>query len=975
MASMRRDSPPPRWPAAEATLDRHGIVTDVDEAWRSQAVTAESTDLLLCRCQTGDSYLQASRRAGGIGPAAATHILKLAAGEGTNVSLDYRASDSVWRLTISALTPPSSGVRLRHERVGDTDESLGSAQMRCLSEMANELLLVNDEATFLRRAVELPREQLGLTRTALLLVEADELRGSYGTDFDGCTADERTLQIPVAKSHEWPHHLRSRSGHEARWDLQIGARSCWTPDGPVEGPVDWIGLTPVASATEVLGIFSNDAGLGDEPYDPQVQEVLAVYAALLGGMLAQRNAERAEQRTHRRMALLHEVSAAVAGCASPEELAMRLGPVLHEVLPIDAFFLQAYDYSTHLAQVIGSFDTIDGVYQSTPSREDTSDLRSSAVFERLTREPGPIVIDRRSNSPLAERLQAFGDADRTSASLVFLPIIRGQRLEGVMSAQSYEPEAFDDEAVDLLGAVAAQIAPVLEGVRLRAELSAQAGELQAGELRYRAILAASSGVVYERDERDGRYVFVGEGIEHLTGYAADDLTGERLDQMVTDSLPIPITETPLLAAARRLVAFDRMTVSRRNLRLVTRDGRILWLADTAVLLEDDAGRPHLTMGLLRDITAAREAERHKLQLAALIEQMQDAVLVTDRELAVQYVNPAFEHLTGFAAAELVGRSAIELACPPGADEPPQLPAIRRAMNEGQNWRGRLDRPRQDGTSVPVDAAVAAVHDHDGRVVGYVDVERDLRPLEAIAERLRQTARMEAVGRLASGLAHDFNNLLTTILGYADLLAQTLPQGEPAAEDAAEIVVAAHRATLLTQQLLVLSRQRRGIAQAIDLCEFIDSLRPIIEAIAAGGIGVEMDLSALPQKVWVDPDQFERALLDLIGWSVEAMECEGELTFATQAASPPPGLLNAAADNLHDGPWLCLEIASAGQGLTEQQRERIFEPFLSHAGPTVTTRLGLATAYSLISQNHGVLECLSAPGQGTRFRIWLPPYFA
>jgi len=952
---------------AEATLDSAGRITAANDAWRVDARPLDSPEFMLCRGQVGDDYLAVARLTGGIGPALAAEIMRARAGR-SQASFDYLAEGRNWRVGVASGPVPGS-VTIRHQAATDSD-GRSDGQPRALAAMSQELLVAGGVESLYRRVVELPRKHLGLTRCGLLVVDGHWLRGTFGTDFQGQTVDERGMVFPHDRDGDWASHFRRRPHLESGWDLQYGRRSYWTPRGAVLGPTGWIALTPVTCGGEILGFLSNDPGLADEPYDATLQELLAVYATIVGGMLAQRRAERAEQRSHRRIALLHQVSAAVADAQSPVDLATRVTAVLRDALPIDAFFLQAYDYASRTIRLAAAFDTFDGEFRLSLDEQPERNLAGSPIFERLTREPGPILIRREAADPLQDRLNPLGDASRPSATLAFLPIIRGERLEGVMSAQTYQSNAYDDDAVDLLAAVAAQLGPVLESLRLRDELRQQAEELRVNDVRYRAVLMASNGVVYERDETDGRYRFSSEGIEHLTGYPAAELTAARFEDLIVESQPVPIGETPLLAAARQLVAGERMQVSRRNLRLTTTDGRELHVADTAVRIEGDDGQPRLTLGLLRDITAARVAEQERLQHAALIEQMQDAVVVADPNGLVRYVNPAFEQLTGFSREEVQGRTAVDLAgLTGGSDE--LIEAIGRAIHRGTGWRGRFRRLCKDGSRVPIDAIIATVRDNAGRPTAIIGVERDLRPLEAYEERLRQTVRMEAVGRLAGGLAHDFNNLLTTILGYADLLGQSLPSDSPTIEDALQIAAAAQRATELTQQLLALQGKPGSRAQECQAARFLIGLQPILDALLPERVEVEVQDVDESLHTLIDPPQIERAMLDLASWCATNMGGAGRLKLTVRRAVLPEQLLAHLPEPGRRDAWLCAELSDTGPALDEQQRERIFEPFLSYDAPTVTTNLGLATAYSLIAQNHGLLECVGEPDSGVRFRVWLP----
>ncbi len=236
--------------------------------------------------------------------------------------------------------------------------------------------------------------------------------------------------------------------------------------------------------------------------------------------------------------------------------------------------------------------------------------------------------------------------------------------------------------------------------------------------------------------------------------------------------------------------------------------------------------------------------------------------------------------------------------------------------------------------------------------------------------LRQSHKMEAVGRLAGGVAHDFNNVLTAIFGYADLLIDQFAADDPRRDDVQEIRLAAERAAALTRQLLAFSRKQMIQPQRLDLNAIVDSLHKLLARLVGEDIPVTIAAAAGLWPVMADPGQIEQILMNLAANGRDAMPEGGTLAIATG---------NVAIDaedprerpGLRPGEYVTLTVSDTGTGIPEDVRLHIFEPFFTTKEQGKGTGLGLATVYGIVKQNSGGIYLTSAPGQGTRFVIYLP----
>jgi signal transduction histidine kinase/ActR/RegA family two-component response regulator len=245
------------------------------------------------------------------------------------------------------------------------------------------------------------------------------------------------------------------------------------------------------------------------------------------------------------------------------------------------------------------------------------------------------------------------------------------------------------------------------------------------------------------------------------------------------------------------------------------------------------------------------------------------------------------------------------------------------------------------------------------------VLRDMTERNELEARLRQAAKMEAVGRLAGGIAHDFNNLLTAILGSCELLALELTHLPSATEDLDEIRDAATRAGALTQQLLAFSRRQVLKPKVLDLNTEVDSVRRMLSRIIGEDIVLTTRLDPTLGQVMADPNQLEQILLNLAINARDAMQEGGALVIETSNASPP--------DEWKNPPERCvmLMVQDNGIGMEDTVRGQIFEPFFTTKEIGRGTGLGLATVYGVVKQSGGYITVESAPMKGTTFRVYFP----
>jgi two-component system cell cycle sensor histidine kinase/response regulator CckA len=399
------------------------------------------------------------------------------------------------------------------------------------------------------------------------------------------------------------------------------------------------------------------------------------------------------------------------------------------------------------------------------------------------------------------------------------------------------------------------------------------------------------------------------------------------------------------------------------------DGSVGWLAIEASPICDANGRVDGVLGIVTDITERRRTEdalrasevRYRLMFdnSPLPKWMYDA-----ETLQFMDVNEAAIRDYGYSRDEFLERTIKDIR--PREDVPALLEAEREASKAPRFGVWRLTKKSGEIILVEITKHTFTLEDRVCRIAVSKDVTERLR----LEEQLRQSQKMEAVGRLAGGVAHDFNNVLSVILSYGEMLLADMKPGEPMRGDVEEIHKAGKRASDLTRQLLMFSRQQVLEPKVLDLNEVLASMDKMLQRI----VGADVDLVALltptPGRVRADRSSMEQVIMNLVVNARDAMPRGGKLTMETGNVA-----LDEAYAQIHlgvkPGPHVMLAVTDTGTGIDKATLARIFEPFFTTKESGKGTGLGLSTVFGIVQQSGGNIWVYSEPGKGTTFKVYLP----
>jgi two-component system cell cycle sensor histidine kinase/response regulator CckA len=363
-----------------------------------------------------------------------------------------------------------------------------------------------------------------------------------------------------------------------------------------------------------------------------------------------------------------------------------------------------------------------------------------------------------------------------------------------------------------------------------------------------------------------------------------------------------------------------------------------------------------------------ETANEEVWYRSLVENAIDIIYTHDLAGNYTSVNKAVERITGYSPDEALRMNFANIIVPEYRAKAHEM--ITRKLKGDPETFYELEIIAKNGRRVALEVNTRVLV-QNGVPSGIQGIARDVTQRKQLELQLRQSQKMEAIGRLAGGVAHDFNNMLTAIAGYSDLTLQKLGSDDPLRRNIEEIKRAAERSAGLTKQLLAFSRKQVLQLKIFDINIAVKGMGEMVRRLIGEHIELRTDLELDLQPTLVDPGQIEQVIMNIVVNARDAMPKGGKLTietanvyldqdFADRHAPTPPGQ------------YVMLSISDTGCGMDQETRGQVFEPFFTTKDVHKGTGLGLATVYGIVKQSDGYIWVYSEAGVGTTFKIYLPP---
>ncbi len=552
-------------------------------------------------------------------------------------------------------------------------------------------------------------------------------------------------------------------------------------------------------------------------------------------------------------------------------------------------------------------------------------------------------------------------------SLISVPLVFNQQMIGLLNLCRYDsddPFTFDD--LNQLITFGAQTSFAIATQRLvdmrTEELKETLHALENNEQKFRSVVETASDGIITTDEK-GIIILWNKAAQRIFGYPAEMMLGKEIGSVISRLFKKQL-KTDMNQADTS--SGSHVYETKMEMVGVRDDGSEFPLEFSFTKWKRNKGT-FFTI-IVRDITERKQIERTQALLSSVVEQLTESIIITDAQGKIVYVNPAFENMCGYSKEEAIGRIPQWLQGEDAGDT--ICKEMWSTVEKGSLWHGTMSNKRKDGSTFEADVTFLPVKDTEGNIVNYVAVIRDMSRERKMEEQLRQSQKMEAVGRLAGGIAHDFNNLLTVILGYTDSMIRDSYLDSKYRNKIEQISKAAKRASTLTRQLLAFSRKQMLQMKILDINAILIDMDKMFRRVIGEDIELVTMLDPDIGFVKADPGQLQQVIMNLVINSRDAMPNGGKLIITTsQMQYSNPELRSNAT--IPAGRYVKIEVTDTGTGMDDEVRRHIFEPFFTTKEIGKGTGLGLATVYGIIKQLGGFIFFDSQLGRGTTFEILLP----
>jgi PAS domain S-box-containing protein len=451
-------------------------------------------------------------------------------------------------------------------------------------------------------------------------------------------------------------------------------------------------------------------------------------------------------------------------------------------------------------------------------------------------------------------------------------------------------------------------------------------------------------------------LMVNREFERLSGWSREEATSMDI---IAASFPDPAYRKEII----RLVA--KAEPGWGEFVWTTRSGKVLTISWAAVDLSDGS-----RVGIGIDITERRKMEMDVLRLATAIDQAGEGIVLFSSEWVIEYVNPAYERLSGYSREELIGKGVDFLNMDNSSGFQPETPC--QAATRGAVWSGHTRRKKRSGEVIDIHLTVSPVRGGAGEISNYVSVVQDVTQELRLQQMVIQSQKMEAIGSLAGGIAHDLKNIFTPILINSEIALEDVGMDNPAHPLLQEILNASRVGVDLVKQIMTFARRTPERKIPVDVSTLVNETLSLLRSTIPSTIDIHPRFKARHPEVLADPTQIKQVLMNLGSNAAYAMkEHGGLLEVDVTCVDLDRDTASKISPDLASGSYVEIDVSDTGEGMDEETQQHIFDPFFTTKGYGEGTGLGLAVVRGIVKGHQGAVSVWSRPGRGAAFKVLLP----
>lgn len=481
--------------------------------------------------------------------------------------------------------------------------------------------------------------------------------------------------------------------------------------------------------------------------------------------------------------------------------------------------------------------------------------------------------------------------------------------------------------------------------------------LKENEHKYRTLVENSSeGIAIVQNTT---IVFVNKHIIQLLGFEEFELINQRFSRVLVKNEvhKLKQIETHFSQNQRASIIFNSV--------LKTKDNGTVAVELNVSRIKFENKKSYLIF--IRDLTHLQQAQAERLRLETIIEQITEGVVITNTDGKLEYVNAAYQNISGYSKYELFKYGFQVLRS--GHHSQQFYKTLWDTILNGQTWTGNFINRRKDGSFYEEHTVISPISNSQGQLINFVAVKRDVTDEVKREKQLQQSQKLQAIGTLASGIAHDFNNILMGMQIYTELAISSVAQDSITYKNLQKITTSQLRAKELVKQILSFSRSSDAEQQLLAVHTFVEEALAIIEMTFPSSITIVRDIRDSGM-VKSSPSQIHQLIMNLCNNAKDAMQGSGTLTIGLKVVG-----MNEIEKNQqpisNQKKWVLLTVKDTGTGMTSQTKERIFEPFFTTKKVGSGTGLGMATVHNTVENSGGYIHIETEIGKGSTFYIYLP----